>query len=303
VDFTPGFLLELRDAWAARGYRAANYRRQILKNVQERSLIEGTLEIDPFSRVGGVRRPSQMKEPHPLWPAPVVESVIRGLIAKKRYGLARAVVIGRYTGARRGDLVKLTKAARGNGRFSFLSGKRFVPVDLPEDPALTAWLAEIPDMQPDEPRQGRKVDAASADSVIRLKTAPPTLVFNLENKRYTEDGLGLELKKAIVALQAAGKLPAANFDLHGLRHTRGVEIALSGASDAQGAAMMGHWSPTSFAQYRRQADRVRMSDDAGALVLAFRDQGVNTHVSNQVSNKCLTEPTDGPDVKKAQVRT
>ncbi|MHB8286384.1 MAG: hypothetical protein ACYDD1_17165 [Caulobacteraceae bacterium] len=66
AEFTPGFLLELRDAWAARGYRAANYRRQILKNVLARSLIEGTLQADPFKRIGGVRQPSQLEESHPL---------------------------------------------------------------------------------------------------------------------------------------------------------------------------------------------------------------------------------------------
>ena len=283
IRFTPAFVLALRNAWAQRGHRAANVRRQVLKNVLKSCLIAGVLEIDPFAKVGDVRRPSGLTEPHILWPAEVVEAVLQTAIAARRYGLARAVAIARYTGARRGDLVGLTEGARRGGRFSFLSGKRKVLVDIPEDPILTVWLARVPNRQPDEPRRGRKDPPRG---VVRLQTR--SLVFNLSNERYTEDGLGLELGKLLAAMCKRGELDSDQYDLHGLRHTRGVEIALSGCSDAQGAAMMGHRSPSSFAQYRRQASKVRLSDDAGAKVIEFRAEGLESAVSNPVSTKCQT---------------
>ena len=81
-----------------------------------------------------------------------MEEAIRSAIASGQYGLARAVPIARYTGARRGDLVKLQRTARqvlpsSNSAMmiSRLSGKRRVPVKQREAPELTASLANIPD--------------------------------------------------------------------------------------------------------------------------------------------------------------
>lgn len=273
--FTPAYVLALRDAWAERGYRCANMRRQVLKNVLKRALIVGDLKADPFALVGQAPRPKDAGEPHRLWSAEVVELAIRAAIASRRYGLARAVAIARYVGVRRGDLVALSDKARADGRFRFLSGKRRVPVDAPEDPELTRWLDEIPAAQPDDPRAGRKLPA----NVTRLP--PTTLVFNLANERYSEDGLGLELGKLMAALHLANTIDSPAYDLHGLRHTRGVELALAGCTDAQGAALLGHASPSSFAQYRRQADRIRLADDGAAKVIQLRRQNAPAPVATE----------------------
>ncbi|MHB8286383.1 MAG: hypothetical protein ACYDD1_17160 [Caulobacteraceae bacterium] len=181
--------------------------------------------------------------------------------------------------------MKLTDAARFEGRFRFLSGKRR---DLPEDPHLTAWLKEISSSQPNEPRACRKIKAAEPGKVVRLPTATPTLVLNIPNERYTKNGLGLELKEAIVALHKLASCQAP------ISTWTGFVIPVGGNSPLMrfrrpGAAMMGHWSPTSFTQYRRQADRVRMSNDAGAMIPVFRDQAENA----EVSARCLTEPAEG----------
>ncbi len=270
--FTPAFVNDLMNAWADRGHRAANLRRQCLKNVLKPCLVAGTLTQDPFSLVGEVSRPRTLEEPHIVWPICVVEAAIMRCIRRKNYGLARAIAIGRYVGARRGDLVVLTKAARRQGRFAFLSGKKRVSVDQIEDPELTAWLATIPAAPSDEARRGRKL-AAGAKPLT-----PMTLVFNLEGKRYTEDGLGQELKKVIEQLAREGAIDGDAYDLHGLRHTRGVEAALSGCTDAEGAALLGHSSPSSFAQYRRQADRLRLSDNAAEKIAALRERTPNAGV-------------------------
>lgn len=265
-SFTPAYVLQLRDAWAQRGHRCANVRRQVLRNVLKRSLIAGQLEKDPFPLVGQARRPADLPEPHILWDAAVVDAVIGAAVAQKKFGVARAVALGRFTGARRGDLVRLQPSARQGGRIRFLSGKRRVPVNLTEDPELTTWLGRTPASQPRDPRRGRK--APSNVAVLPARH----LVFNLLNDPYTEDGLGLELGKIVQKLADDGVIDSARYDLHGLRHTRGVELALAGCSDAEGAALMGHHNSASFAQYRRQAERIRLADNGSGKVLELRQR-------------------------------
>ncbi|GGL48057.1 site-specific integrase [Caulobacter rhizosphaerae] len=280
-DFTPAFLQQLRAMWAPRGYRAANMRMQVLKNVLMPALVAAGAEADPFSMIKGVRRPADADEPHILWPEAVVTAVIERAIATRRYGLARAVAIGRYVGARRGDLVKIAKAARQGGQFAFLSGKRKIPVNQPEDPMLTRWLNATPDEQP----------ASAWQAGVRRRTGvipmpPRTLVFNTRNQRYTESGLAQALGDVVAELVLEEVLDSSEYDLHGLRHTRGVEAALAGCSDAQGASLLGHSSPSSFAKYRRQADRLKMSRDGHAMILAMRDKDAAEEVQRDLQRKC-----------------
>jgi integrase len=281
THFTPGFVFKLRNEWASRGHRAANNRLLLLRHALTPSIIAGRLD-NPFTAIPQVRRPANAPEPHILWSAETVAIVIEGCIAQRRYGVARAVALARYTGARRGDLVKIGRGAIQGGRVRFKSGKRKVPVDIREDPHLTSWLERIPAAQPQEPRRGRKVAGETP--------APMTLVFNLANRPYTEDGLGQELADVVVALHGAGKIDSDAYGLHGLRHTRGVELALAGCTDAQGAAMMGHASASSFAQYRRQADRIMMSDDGADKVIRLRERTPNGNVQNELQNSCKTDP-------------
>lgn len=282
-DFTAGYVQRLKQLWARRGHRAANVRLVVLRNVLKPCMIDGLLEGDPFPLVGQVRRPRHLAEPHPVWMMDVVETVIGEAIRQRKFGLARAVAIGRFVGPRREDIVALRKTARANSRFRFLSGKRRVLVDQEEDPRLTAWLAATPDKQPAEPRRGRKV-AKGAQPVRSL-----TLVYNLAGAPYTADGLAQELAKLVSDLADDGKLDHARYDLHGLRHTRGVEAALAGCSDAQGAALMGHKSPSSFAQYRRQADKIRLADDATDKIARLREHSSNRLVKNEMEKGCKTE--------------
>lgn len=263
--FTPDFVRALRDAWAERGYQAANHRLQVIKNILIPHIANGTIDKNPFEFLKGVRRPHELDEPHIIWPAWVVETVIMAAKGKGWFGLARAVVIARFAGARRGDLVKLPKTTRQDGRFKFLSGKKRVPVDIPEDPELTRWLNALPVSQP--PSKWQK-HSDKKRGVVRL--LPSTLVYNTRNGRYTPHGLYQALDGLVAELAALGVIDSAEYDLHGLRHTRGVELALAGASDAQGAAQLGHASPASFQKYRRQADRIRMSNDAQTLIDALR---------------------------------
>jgi integrase len=288
-----GRVQALRNLWAPRGHRAANVRLQVLKNVLKPAFVARGLERDPFAMVAQVRRPHDAPEPHVIWPAEAVEVVFKAAVAEQRFGLARAVAIARYAGARRGDLVRLPRTARQEGgRFVFLSGKRKVRVDAPEDPELTRLLDATPDAQPLSPWQAAE---DRRRGVVRL--APTTLVYNRSGRPYSEDGLGLELSKLVARLAKAGRLPHANFDWHGLRHTRGVEAALAGCTDAQGAALMGHASPHAFAVYRRQAERVRLGDDAAAKILALRAEA---QIAPADGRNAAAEPIQNAAIEKCK---
>jgi len=267
--FKPSYLLKLRDIWSPRGHRAANLRMQVLKNALWPAVVEGKLgDGDPFSMIPQVRRPRDAEEPHLIWPETVVLAVIRGALEEGRFGVARAVAIGRYTGARREDITKFTKSVRRGGRFAFLSGKKRVPVDLEEDVALTTVLAETPS-------QGLY------------------LVYNLDGLPYTPNGLYQAVSDLVSRLAKAKKIDSDRYDIHGLRHTFGVEAALAGCTDAEGAARMGHGSPHSFATYRRQADRIRLSKNAETKIRALREQSPNGELQNALQNVCKT-PVSNP---------
>ena len=275
--FTAEQVLRLRNAWAPRGHRATAVRLLILRHVLLPAIIAGRIAGgDPFAQIPAVRRPASAPEPHPLWPAEVLEAVVARALANGNPGLARAVVIARYVGARRGDLVKLGRSARGEGRFRFLSGKRRIQVDVEEDPALTAWLGILPDRPVAKPRLGRKVKTGASP------LDPFTLVFNLSGRPYTEDGLGQELGDVVTKLAEEKAIDSAAYGLHGLRHTRGVELALAGCTDAQIAAQLAHASPSSSAQYRRQAERIRLADDAAVKVAQLRERLANAPLQNPV---------------------
>lgn len=279
--FTPTFINELKKLWAGRGYRAANIRLTILRNVLKPAMIAGMVEAAAFEIVGTVRRPADMAEPHPIWPLWVVETVIGAAIAEARFGLARAVAIGRFAGPRRADIARLRRSARKDGRLRFLSGKKKVAVDQLEDPALARWLAATPTAQPLSRWQ-----ASRRAAVRRVLTEPLTIVYNLDGQPYTDSGLGQALNDLVNRLAAAGRIDHARYDFHGLRHTRGVEAALSGCTDSEIAAMLGHDSAASAARYRRQADRIRLSDNAAEKIAALRERSTHELVKNEVEKGC-----------------
>jgi integrase len=301
TTFTAGYILKLRDAWALRGHRAANVRLQVLKNVLWPSIVERD-DGDPFALIPAVKRPRTLAEPHPIWPEAVVTTVIEAAIGARKFGLGRGVAFGRYAGARRGDIVRVTSAARIGGypinqprRLIFLSGKKRVRVDMPEDPMLTRWLDETPAIQPFTRDQRQRRRRAG---VVQLPTK--AIVFNTKSQRYTEDGFGQELAKLVRALYLAGKIDADHYDAHGLRHSFGVELALAGCSDAEGAALMGHGSPASFAIYRRQANRIALADGGAEKLRRLREQSGSAMLEKELEKSCKTAQ---PDAASIDVKT
>jgi integrase len=239
----PAWLNDLRDAWAPRGYKAANDRRQVLKNALAPAIADDRIEADPFAKVGKLKRPHDMGESHPYWEDAEVEAFLALALERKMPGLARAVALGRWGGFRRGTICAIPLNARleatdddGNRvrRLFWMTEKRRVLCDKREDPRLTRLLAETPNRA-------------------------LTIAYNDRDQPWKERALNQAIERLVVTLAKEGKVRT-GLTPHGLRHARGVELALAGASDAEIMAQLEHATAHQAQLYRRQAQRRRLAD-------------------------------------------
>ncbi|HEX4196221.1 MAG TPA: site-specific integrase [Caulobacteraceae bacterium] len=249
IDVTPAWIVEMKNAWASRGYRAANLRLQMLVNALEPAIVDNRIRADPFLRLKKVKRPHDAPEPHPIWSDDEVDALIALAMDRKMPGLARAVALGRWAGFRRGGICSIPLQAlitgydpegRPHRRIYWLTQKRKVICDKPEDPRLTAFLAKTPNRA-------------------------LTIAYNARNGPWRERQLNQAIDRLIEALAGQGKVRP-NLTIHGLRHTRGVELAEAGASDSEIMSQLEHRDGRTAQIYRRQAERRKLADSAQAKV-------------------------------------
>lgn len=243
------WMRDMRDVWAIRGYKAANDRLQVMKNALEPAIDDGRVPADPFARLKKVRRPHDTEEAHPTWEDHEVAAVIDLAIARKMPGLARAIALGRYGGFRRGTICGLPLNARTIGfddrgrqhqRLYWVTEKRKVLADKPEDPRLTAILTSTPN--------------------VAL-----TVAYNQRGGAWKPRQLNQAIDRLIEKLAETNRVRP-NLTIHGLRHARGVELALAGASDAEIMSQLEHATDRAAKIYRRQAERRKLADAAQAKV-------------------------------------
>lgn len=239
------WMRDMRDVWAIRGYKAANDRLQVMKNALEPAIDDGRVPADPFARLKKVRRPHDTEEAHPTWEDHEVAAVIDLAIARKMPGLARAIALGRYGGFRRGTICGLPLNARTIGfddrgrqhqRLYWVTEKRKVLADKPEDPRLTAILTSTPN--------------------VAL-----TVAYNQRGGTWKPRQLNQAIDRLIEKLSETNRVRP-NLTIHGLRHARGVELALAGASDAEIMSQLEHATDRAAKIYRRQAERRKLADAA-----------------------------------------
>lgn len=257
-NVTRAWIIELRDIWAPNGHNAANKRMQVLKNALAPAIddpADKRITGDPFFKVDKVKRPHHAVEANPSWEDSEVEAAIEDAIRRDTPGLARAVALGRYAGFRRGTICALPLGARLKARdedglpqrrIYWITNKKKVLADKKEDPRLTAILARTPDRA-------------------------LTVAYNADGNAWIERQLNQALQRNLDRLAKAGRVRSAINDkgeiycpltIHGLRHARGVELALAGASDSEIMAQLEHTTEAAAKIYRRQADRRRMADAA-----------------------------------------
>ena len=81
-------------------------------------------------------------------------------------------------------------------------------------------------------------------------------------------------------MTGADGVVACPLTIHGLRHARGVELAIAGASDAEIMAQLEHATDRAAKIYRRQAERRRLADagqDRLDNVIELRERRSRAH--------------------------
>lgn len=257
-DITRAWVIDMRNVWAARGHRVSDLRVQVLKNACQPIIDDDKdtrIEGDPFHNVKKAPRPHDAGEAHPIWEDHEVYAAIDAAIENAQGGLARAIALARFGGFRRGTVCKLPLGARIIGhdddgtphrRLYWITEKRRVLCDKREDPRLTAVME-------------------------RTQNQTITIAYNGRNQPWKERQLNQAVDRLLARLAKAGKVRAATDEageiycpltIHGLRHSRGVELAHAGASDAEIMGQLEQLSPAAAQEYRRQANRRRMADNA-----------------------------------------
>lgn len=117
----------------------------------------------------------------------------------------------------------------------------------------------------------KREDARLTDIIERTPNRALTVAYNADGGPWKERQLNQAVERLMDRLANDGKVRAAVDDdgsiycpltLHGLRHARGVELALAGASDSEIMSQLEQASEAAAKIYRRQANRRKMADAA-----------------------------------------
>lgn len=243
ADINRRWLRGVRDRWARAGHRAATLRLQVLRNALQPLIDDDLLAPGLFDRLNRVKAAGPAIEPHPVWKDEEFAAVVHA--ATHLPGLVRALGLARYAGLRRDDLCRIPNSARirekGRTRLAWKTGKGEVAVNHLEDRRLTHLLDTA------TPQKGS------------------TIAYNRKGEPWAPRQLSQALQRVLARAQAKG-LVRSGLTWHGLRHSRGVELAEAGCSDAIIMAQLGHTTDRSAQIYRRQANRRTLGDVGQALV-------------------------------------
>ena len=86
-----------------------------------------------------------------------------------------------------------------------------------------------------------------------------TIAYNADGFAWKPRQLAQAVERHNERLAKADKVRL-GLSLHGLRHSRGVELAEAGASDAEIMSQLEHATDRAARIYRRQAERRRLAD-------------------------------------------
>jgi integrase len=146
-------------------------------------------------------------------------------------------MLGRYTGQRRGDVLKMARGAYNAGLIAVKPSKTERHSDdnellyIPAHKRLRAYLAELP-----------------MDALL--------FVVDADGRAIDETTFSKDFR---AALDAAG---LAHLHFHGLRHTAGAALAEAGCSEKEIMAVLGHKTLSMVQKYTQGARRKRLASSA-----------------------------------------
>jgi integrase len=226
-EITRREIMAARDVIAKRsGVGAATAFGRVTSALFGWGLDRGWVDFNPAQRLKALPGGSL-----PAWSEDQISRALESLPEDLR----RVVVLGLYTGQRRGDLCAMTWAAYDGATIRLRQAKTGTALTLPAHPELKAeldrWKAE---------RTG-----------IHVLHSPRT-------GAWTAPHLSREMKRALVK---AG-LPA-GLNVHGLRKAAARRLAEAGCTTHEIASVTGHRSLSMVQHYTNSADQQRL---AGAAV-------------------------------------
>lgn len=220
-------ILTIRDAIAAAsGNGAGTMFGRVTAALFGFALDRGWIEYSPAARIKSLPGGHLMD-----WG----EAAIATALDKLPEAYRRAVVLGLYTGQRRGDLVAMTWGQYDGSTIRLRQGKTGAMLALPVHPNLQAEL------------EGWKEGRAS----VTILTAP-------RGQPWTAPHLTREMKRELEAIGLRG------LNVHGLRKAAARRLAEAGCSAHEIAAVTGHRTLSMVQLYTAAADQERM---AGAAVV------------------------------------
>tara|TARA_B100001123_G_scaffold148772_1_gene172387 strand:- start:1400 stop:2461 length:1062 start_codon:yes stop_codon:yes gene_type:complete len=238
------WVVEVRDSYADTP-RKANYRVAVI------SIIMGYADERPrrFGLPKGWTNPayriSKMKsdgDGYLAWPEDVFSTAIETAYPELRM----MIMIGRYTGQRGIDAVKMTRAHIDNGRVKVMSQKTNKRFWIPANPAL---LVEIEKQNPE----------------FLLSTTR-------RGRPWTENHLRHEITKLMRKIKQPG------YGFHGLRKMAAEGLALAGCSEAELQAVVG-WKTAQMARhYIEKVNEGRLAESGMAKLLQtnFAEKSANS---------------------------
>lgn len=234
AEIDGAFVARLRDRiFSQRKRRFANYCLAVLSVVMEVGRELGAVALNPVRGVRRVRRGRD--EPNRNRPWTTVERAI--VIDRAPDQLKLPLAIGRWTGLREGDVLRLAKGDYDGVAIRLRTAKRGVPAVIPVARPLKVLL--------DRPQ----ASAAESDA------APPTALTLCATTRghpWTGSGFRASLFKFLRRLEAEGAIgPGLTF--HGLRHSVATDLAELGYDDRTIADMLAQESEEMPAHYSRHA--------------------------------------------------
>lgn len=256
TDFTPVDIANLRDkAREKHEYKFANQVLTTLKAVFVHALENGYVETNPVSGVKRAQKPkaafnAETDEDEDAanrpWSQAERDYVLGNAPAHLRYPVAIAL----YTGARQGDILKMSKKAYEGGWLKYRASKTRKWMEVPVSVDLAAILDAMP------------------------KHEATTLLVNSRGAPWGKDGSGFRASWGKWKDEAE-KLGHIKPDLtfHGTRHTVATELKDSGWEDEDIGVQLGQDSPAMPKHYSRRAKQVEKK-----LLLAESVQKANKSV-------------------------
>lgn len=101
--------------------------------------------------------------------------------------------------------------------------------------------------------------------VASTPNAALTVAYNQRGGAWKPRQLNQAIDRLIEKLVETNRVRP-NLTIHGLRHARGVELALAGASNAKIMSQLEHATDRAAKIYRRQAERRKLADAAQSKI-------------------------------------